>query len=178
MNGTVKREKSFKAMYIDSAHLAVRRDIYQRELSNRRVIEIAENFDERVANEPKVSYRDGKFYVFDGQHTVAARKLLNGGQDLPILCKVYTGLTEQEEAILFSQQTGLTSKVYPGIKIRALVFAGDPDAIAFLKATESTGLKLAFSQSRGNNRKHVLKLQKKPTPVRVTLCVPVSLPKA
>ena len=47
--------------------------------------------DERIANEPKVSYRGGRYYVFDGQHTIAARKLLNGGKDLPIAARFSTG---------------------------------------------------------------------------------------
>ena len=35
----------------------------------------------------KGSCRDGRYYVFDGQHTIAARKLLNGGR------KITTGST-------------------------------------------------------------------------------------
>ncbi|WP_322202944.1 DUF6551 family protein [Acutalibacter intestini] len=152
MNGTVTQEKLYREMYIDSSELLIPRDLYQRSLNNGRVRQIAANFDERVANEPKVSARDGGYFVFDGQHTVAARKLLNGGGDLPILCKVYTGLNEKEEALLFAQQTGFASKVYPGAKIRALVFAGEETATAFVKATESAGLRLSFNQTRGKNR--------------------------
>ncbi len=152
MNGTVTQEKLYEEMDINSAELVIPRDLYQRGLDNRRVREIANHFDECIANEPKVSARDGKYFVFDGQHTVAARKMLNGGLDLPILCKVYTGLTAKDEAILFAHQTGFAAKVYPGARIRALVFAGDPDAIAFVKAPESTGLSLSLSQSRGRNR--------------------------
>lgn len=152
MNGIVKQEKLYEEMVINSAKLLIARDLYQRGLENKRVREIAANFDECIANEPKVSARDGKFFIFDGQHTVAARKMRNGGHDLPILCKVYAGLSEQDEALLFAQQTGFSAKVYPGAKIRALVFAGDPDATAFLEATESAGLSLSFNQSRGQNR--------------------------
>lgn len=153
MNGTKMLEKSrYEERNINSAALLIPHELYQRGLNNRRVREIAENFDECIANEPKVSARDGKFYVFDGQHTIAARKLLNGGQDLPILCKVYFDLSPEDEAILFAQQTGVSAKVYPGAKFRALVFAGDPDAIAFVNATERAGLHLSFNQSRGQNR--------------------------
>lgn len=152
MNGTMNQEKSYKEISINSTELVIPRDLYQRTINNNRVRQIAAEFDERVANEPKVSARDGKFFVFDGQHTIAARKMLNGGRDLPILCKVYSGLTAEQEAALFAQQTGFAAKVYPGAKVRALVFAGDPDAIAFLEATESAGLSLSFNQSRGKNR--------------------------
>jgi hypothetical protein len=148
----MKQERSYKEKDINSAELVIPRDLYQRGLDNRRVPEIADNFDERVANEPKVSARDGKYFVFDGQHTIAARKMRNGGEDLPIHCKVYAGLSAQDEALLFAQQTGFAAKVYPGARIRALVFAGDPDAISFLKATESVGLRISFHQARGQNR--------------------------
>lgn len=153
MNGTMNLEKSrYKVLNIDSSELVIPRDLYQRDLKRERVREIAENFNERIANEPKVSARDGNYFVFDGQHTIAARKMLNGGLDLPITCKVYYGLTPQDEALLFAQQTGFAAKVYPGAKLRALVFAGDPDAIAFKDATESTGLQLSFNQTRGQDR--------------------------
>ena len=79
---------------------------YQRELRVNRVRRIAAKFDPCLLNPPKVSYRNGHYYVFDGQHTVAVLKLLNGGKDLMIRCIVYTGMTESEEALLFAQQTG------------------------------------------------------------------------
>lgn len=152
MNGTLKQEKSYKEMSINSAELVIPRNLYQRTLNNNRVRQIAAEFDERVANEPKVSARDGRFFVFDGQHTIAARKMLNGGHDLPILCKVYSGLTSEKEALLFAQQTGFAARVYPGAKVRALVFAGDPNAVAFMEATKSAGFTPSFNQSRGKNR--------------------------
>ena len=90
--------------------------------------------------------------MFDGQHTIAARKHRNKGRDLPIRCKVYYGLTESDEAMLFAQQTGASANLTAGSKIRALIFAGDPEAIAFFKATESTGLRLDYGQQRGKKR--------------------------
>ncbi len=44
----------------------------------------------------------------DGQHTIEGCILLNGGEDRPILCKVYTGLTMEQEALLFAEQNGFT----------------------------------------------------------------------
>ena len=134
---------------IDSKLLEIPRTTYQRELNAERVSRIAAEFDERIANEPKVSCRNGRYYVFDGQHTIAARKLLNGGKDLPIRCKVFYGLTESDEALLFAQQTGASAKLTAGAKFRALVYGGDKDAMAFLKATESVGLHVDCKQTRG-----------------------------
>ena len=78
---------TYREMTISSALMEVPREAYQRNFNVNRAKKIAEEFDERIANEPKVSFRDGRYFVFDGQHTVAARKFLNGGEDLPIKCK-------------------------------------------------------------------------------------------
>lgn len=95
----------YKLMEVSSRDLEIP-DAYQRKLNTERVAKIVAGFNERIANEPKVSFRDGHYYVFDGQHTIVARKHMNGNNDLPILCKVYYGMTEQDEALLFAMQTG------------------------------------------------------------------------
>ena len=80
----------YKLMEVSSRDLEIP-DAYQRKLNTERVAKIVAGFNERIANEPKVSFRDGHYYVFDGQHTIVARKHMNGNNDLPILCKVYYG---------------------------------------------------------------------------------------
>ena len=96
--------KPYKEMMIDSDQLEVPRSTYQRRQEPSQIVDISTHFDERIANEPKVSFRDGRYFVFDGQHTIAARVHKNGGNPLPILCKVYFGMTEKEEALLFAAQ--------------------------------------------------------------------------
>lgn len=105
-------------------------------------------FTELIANPPKVSYRDGHYFVFDGQHTIVTRRAMNGGQDLPIICKVYEGLTEEEEAMLFSRQTGVSTPLTAGAELRAALVGKDPESLAFVKATESTGLQLGLDNYR------------------------------
>ena len=105
-------------------------------------------FTELIANPPKVSYRDGHYFVFDGQHTIVTRRAMNGGQDLPIICKVYEGLTEEEEAMLFSRQTGVSTPLTAGAELRAALVGKDPESLAFVKATESTGLQLGLDSYR------------------------------
>jgi hypothetical protein len=144
-------EMPFEIMYINSKKLVIPQD-YQRRLRPGRVARIAAEFDEHIANEPKVSFRDDVYYVFDGQHTIAARVKVNGGRDTIIRCKVYRGLTERDEALLFAQQTGESAPLTASAEMRALIFAGDPDAVAFLHATEAAGFHLGFEQGCGNNR--------------------------
>ena len=148
MNST----SAYQEMMINSKLLEVPRGSYQRELNVKRVRKIAARFDPRLVNPPKVSYRNGHYYVFDGQHTIAVLKLLNGDKDLLIRCIVYTGMTESEEALLFAQQTGESAKLTPGDRMRTMIYGGDPECMAFLKATESVGLNLDYAQRRGNLR--------------------------
>ena len=145
-------DKEYREMHIRSNELEIPRRAYQRPLNVNRVRQIAGDFDERVANEPKVSQRNGHYYVFDGQHTIAARVERNGGKPLAILCKVYQGLTESDEATLFARQTGYSAELGAGVWIRALIYAGDPIACQFMKVTESMGLTLDYSQQGGTGR--------------------------
>ena len=142
----------YQLMVIHSSQLVYPRELYQRGVERKRVELIAAHFNEYVANEPKVSFRNGQFIVTDGQHTIEGRILRNGGKDLPILCKVYTGMTVEQEALLFAQQTGESARLTPGDKMRAMIYGGDPECMAFLKATEAVGLKLDYSQRRGKYR--------------------------
>ena len=59
----------------------------------------------------------------------------------------YSGLTEQQEALLFAQQTGVSAPLTAGAKMRAKIRGGDPEAIAFLNATNRAGFGLSFAQS-------------------------------
>ena len=74
-------ECNFEVRYVDSVLLNPCAE-YQRLLRMGKVAKIAANFSEYIANEPKVSYRDGRYFVFDGQNTIEARKTCNGGRDL------------------------------------------------------------------------------------------------
>ena len=105
-----------------------------------------------IANEPKVSFRDGHYYVFDGQHTIVARKHMNGNNDLPILCKVYYGMTEAEEALLFAMQTGYSAALTPSAKLRANLRGEDKASGEFYDATEEAGLHMGFERGGGTGR--------------------------
>ena len=109
------------------------------EIEDERLLSALENLSD-VANEPKVSFRNGQFIVTDGQHTIEGRILRNGGKDLPILCKVYTGMTVEQEALLFAEQNGHAAPLTAGIKLRAKVVGEDAPSVAFLAATNRVGL--------------------------------------
>lgn len=73
---------------------------YQREVNEREVDRLIREWDNRLLEPLIVSYRDGQFYVIDGQHRISAMRKINGGRDVMVRCKVYTGLTYVDEAAL------------------------------------------------------------------------------
>ncbi len=125
---------------------------YQRAVDENRVKRIVANFDENLVNPIKVSYRDGRYYVFDGQHTLAALKLRNHNRDLMVYCKVYKNLTKEKEAILFSQQNGISRAVTSNAKFKALYAANDVEITEMVNLANMAGLKVDFSCSKANNK--------------------------
>lgn len=134
----------YQLSVIHSSKLIYPREIYQRGVERKRVELIARDFNEYMVNEPKVSFRNGRYYVMDGQHTIEGCILLNGGEDRPILCKVYTGLTMEQETLLFAEQNGHAAPLSAGIKLRAKVVGGDAPSKAFVAATNRVGLSLNY----------------------------------
>ena len=140
-------ECTFEVRYVDSVLLNPCAE-YQRLLRMGKVAKIAANFSEYIANEPKVSYRDGRYFVFDGQNTIEARKTCNGGRDLPIRCKVFYGLSKEHEALLFAVQTGISSELTAGEQLRAKLVAHEENACDFAAVTENTGVRFALDGIR------------------------------
>ena len=116
---------------------------YQRPTEPERVRSIVSQFDPALVNLLKVSARDGHYYVFDGGHTLAALRTVNGKKDFPVLCKIYYGLTYEEEAVLFAKQQGNAKKVGIPYKLRALEAAGDLETVDFLERTRKSGFEIA-----------------------------------
>lgn len=72
----------------------------QRDLRKAFVEHLAQTFDPDEVGLPVVSFRDGTFWIIDGQHRIEAMKLM-GWDDQQILCECFEGLTEAEEAERF-----------------------------------------------------------------------------
>ncbi len=137
-------------MWLKNSELQISPDI-QRKLNPQRVAEIQSRYSPRVANPIKVSYRDGKYYIFDGMHTRSAMCGLNGTDDFPIFCRVYFGLTKEDEARLFAEQFGVSEPVSMGYRLRALAVAKNPEVLDFLKVTEDSGFKIRLASHASCN---------------------------
>lgn len=99
--------------------------VAQRELVPARVDRLLAEFDPDLVGNPVVSDRDGYFWVIDGQHRTEALKawLGDGWDDQQIQCRVYSGLTEQQEADLFDRIND-TLTIHAFDKFRVRVNAG------------------------------------------------------
>lgn len=77
----------------------------QRDLNQHRVDYLVANFDLDDFGQPVLSWRDGNFYILDGQHRIEALKIWlgKGWEVQTIECRVYQGLSEAEEADMFDR---------------------------------------------------------------------------
>lgn len=124
---------------------------YQRPVDMRRVKKMANLYNPNLVNPVKVSLRDGKYWCFDGNHTKHMLILRNGNKDLDVDCDVYRGLTYEEEAELFSLQTGLSRAVGSNKKLKALYEAKDVDVTEFVDCVRNAGLRVDFDKRTGGN---------------------------
>lgn len=125
---------------------------YQRELDPKRVKQIAEHFNPLKVNAPKVSFRDGYYWIFDGQHTTATLVTRNNNQDLMIECKIYEGLTQQDEAELFARQSEFEKKPDKNAEMKALYTSGDAEIIELRRTIESCGFVFDFTKGQATNK--------------------------
>ena len=126
--------------------------LYQRELDNKRVDAIVREFNGDLFNEPKVSYRDGVYWVFNGQHSIAAWRKLHGGEDKIVVCKVYKGMTWLEECDAFMKQNGISKDPTTSQKLRAAFNSGAPDVVDMVNKATLCGFVVDFSNCKTPTR--------------------------
>ena len=116
---------------------------YQRAINQRNVMHIKEGYIKELVNPVKVSLRNGKYYCFDGQHTLAVLTDLFG-ENCIVPCLIYTGLTYEQEADLFAKQDEFKRKLSSKEKVKANYEAADEDTVKFVAAVEKAGFKCDF----------------------------------
>lgn len=83
---------------------------------------LMEEWDDEKCDFLTVSYRDSKFYIIDGQHRYSVAKA-KGIVALP--CIIFTGLTQNDEALKFAQQQDNVNKLTPFDTFKANVACGN-----------------------------------------------------
>lgn len=133
-------------------------DIYvddngQRDVERRKAQfnKIMREFDKSLVQPIGVARIDGRYYCFDGQMTMKVLKAKNGGRDLCVKCRVYSGMTKMDAAMMFIKQRGIVSKVTLADKIRVMANYGDRKAIDFQRVTESNGLDISWTGNSSKN---------------------------
>ncbi len=125
---------------------------YQRLLREDHVQEIVDNFDARLVNPLKVSNRDGHYYVFDGAHTLAALKQINKFDNFMVDCKLYHGLTFEDEAYLFAVQSGQKKEISKAARVKALTLAKDEKILDMEQRTEAAGFRIRSNRDTDKRR--------------------------
>lgn len=119
---------------------------YNRVVIKRHVEEIVKKFDPNLLDPCKVSFRDGVYWIFDGNHRLRALiERHNGKDDFFVDCKVYEGMTVADEARMFALQNGSTTKVSKDSVLRALYEAKDEEVVRFKNVTNLAGAKCTFN---------------------------------
>lgn len=128
-------------------------DLGQRDVERRKAQfnKIMRMFDPKLVQDISVAVIDGKYYCIDGQMTRKVLVAKNGGKDLNVRCRVYSGLTLLDAAMMFINQRGVVSPVDLTDKIRVMANYGDKDAVDFIRLTEANGLYIAWTKTRGRN---------------------------
>jgi hypothetical protein len=122
----------------------------QRRFRQSRVDFLVSKFDLDILGTPMANFRDGWFYIIDGQHRIAALKefLGKGWEDQQIECHVYDGLNEKEEADMFIRYNNQLP-VSTFDRFRVAVTAGYADETNIKKIVEANGLVISQEKLPG-----------------------------
>lgn len=119
----------------------------QREFRPAWAQELAASFNLEGMGFLVVSKRGDTFYVVDGQHRLAALKVLGFADDDTVQCEVYTDLSEQGEAELFLERNH--SKTVAALdRFRVAVTAGRKDENEIEACVRHQGLRIGATSHR------------------------------
>ena len=123
---------------------------YQRDVEERRVAKMADEFDARLLGVLEVSKREGgRFAILDGQHrhAVALRVV---GELAMLVCQVYEGLSAQEEARLFHELNARRKALTFWDRWKSRRGAGDERVLAIERVLAEHGLQVHPAAQDGN----------------------------
>lgn len=123
---------------------------YQRPVLDRDVDKLVREWDPRLLTPLVVSYRDGRYYLVDGQHRVCAMRKKNSCKDVTALCWVYHDLTYEQEAELYYKLDRAKGHLRLAHATKALVESGaDAEIIEIKRLLEDAGFVWALDKPTG-----------------------------
>lgn len=121
---------------------------YQREINKNHVDRLVREFNPYHFEPISVSRRDNKNYVYNGQHRVEAVKKL-GLKLVPAVC--FEGLSIEEEAVLFAEQSKATRSITPHENLKALITGKDFKSITIKKIADKHNFSISRKKSVKNS---------------------------
>lgn len=119
---------------------------YNRKIDRKRINDIKADYHEDMMQAIIVSFRDGKYWIVDGQHRAQALYEMNNcDPNTLIMCDVRIGLTYEEEADLFYRYNTGTKPLTFDQKLNGLIESNDENAVDFRNTVESCGYVLGKS---------------------------------
>lgn len=124
---------------------------YQRPIEKSVVEHLVKEWDARLFDPITVSFRDGKFHVVDGQHRIIALRQMNDGKHVMVACKVYSGMTYQQEADFCFKIDKAKKRLKLSQSTNAIAESGvDAEISAIKTIVESCGFIWALREKGGN----------------------------
>ncbi|GHU53708.1 hypothetical protein FACS1894132_06640 [Clostridia bacterium] len=120
---------------------------YQRATNTKQVMRIVNNFNEAKLGIPVVSERDGKYYIVDGTHRVAALRRLNYENAMFI---VLEGMTYEQEADYFRRQNENTRQLTMYTRFKAGLESGDEACLKINAVVEKNGFTIGTTARQFN----------------------------
>lgn len=128
-------------------------DVIQRKFAASRAKAMAADFELGKFGIPIVNFRDGHYWVVDGQHRVEALRVFFAPSDPgEIDCQVFTNLTDAEMAELFLAANRDRKAVGVFTNFMVACTAEEPEATAIRRMVEANGLKIARDAEDGSIR--------------------------
>jgi hypothetical protein len=121
----------------------------QRAFKEQHAAEIAAKFDLEALGFPVVSKRGGGYWVVDGQHRVAALRMVGFSENDRIQVECYEGLTEAEEADLFLTRDE-RKKIGTLDRFRIGVVAGRDEDEDIDRIVQSLGFRVEHAKREGS----------------------------
>lgn len=128
--------------------------VAQRKFSQKHGDNLAANWSWNDYEPVCVSYRNGRYWVIDGQHRVYAIKKRNGGKDCSIYCRIFRGMTILDEAEYFLHTDGkyAVAPLRPGDKFKVQRDIGDEVINGMERGAELAGWEVDFGDGSKNGR--------------------------
>ena len=145
-----KNDSKPKYLKINSRDLMIP-DHAQRKFNQRHGDKLAANWKMDKFKPLDVSFRDGKYWVIDGQHRLYAIKKIKGG-DCTILCYVHYGMTVHDEAEFFLNQLKDTKTILTPDRMRIRFMTGDETIVGMVRGAEKAGFIVDFDNHKATNK--------------------------